>query len=325
MVHFDAGTMDGGIHLISHIFFGFPIYIPTETSPENVWHFFVHSGSLLSMIGKLIISIALSVCLLTFASKVSSAPSFICPDGTPVDAGPCQLCKYEGEDFPVNHYIGSNKACPTMETSRGTIAADKASTSIASFLFASPGQYPPEDFSAYGLVIFTQRPAAIESLEARHMFFCKAYMAVDSPSEGGQQTAQLATVWPLTLKSEDNKLYSILPVEAACSQAVQYYDYDLAKQIAHSIGDSADGEGPFLVAWSPGTEFRKPGVTLLFDDLSDVKTPEQAIAAFKMWRKDIERDPVLWKNGWSLERLRITLQRNADNLGEGLLRILGTK
>jgi oligoribonuclease (3'-5' exoribonuclease) len=45
--------------------------------------------------------------------------------------------------------------------------------------------------------------------------------------------------------------------------------------------------------------------------------------AFQRWRQKIERNPQLWKNGWSVDDVRVQVREFADYYGTQLLKMIG--
>jgi hypothetical protein len=48
--------------------------------------------------------------------------------------------------------------------------------------------------------------------------------------------------------------------------------------------------------------------------MSGVSTPETAEMYFTNWREKIEQNPQLWRDGWSLERLRVAIRIGFTNM-----------
>ncbi|UXU75045.1 MULTISPECIES: hypothetical protein [unclassified Paracoccus (in: a-proteobacteria)] len=192
----------------------------------------------------------------------------------------------------------------------------------ASRIFAGPGQYPPQDFAAYGIVAF---PGLATSADRpRHLMICEAYVAnlpnadaLDIPA-----AEQMVTVWPVAQDSLAQELTRTGGI-APCPAAVDGYNQMLglrALRLAERAGARpGDRRGPFLLAWSPGRQHGQDGAHVLIADLSHVNTPDQAAAAFRRWARDIEGQPELWQRGWDMERLRLSLRNWADDLGARIL------
>lgn len=208
----------------------------------------------------------------------------------------------------------------------GAAVENGGDTSIkASRAFAGPSQFPPIDFKAYGILAFPSR--ATSSTRARHMYICEAYQAGLSHTSllGVPQSEQMVTVWPISDNVLANELNSE-PLEQSCGEAVDGYGLVAAQTAlkqARTAGYALKEEGPYLLAWSPARDKGKPGVPVLMADLSNVTTPKGARDVFNKWADDIEQNPKLWDNGWSLESLRLTIRLWADRYGSNILDIKG--
>jgi sporulation protein YlmC with PRC-barrel domain len=208
--------------------------------------------------------------------------------------------------------------------SAGTGASDRENGRFAVRLFAAPGQYPPSDYAAYGIVAF---PAlALASDRARHLAICSAYAAVLRPSDlvDAPTTAKMVTVWPV----EDAD--TAAAVNAAgrrpdCAVAVDRYGIALAKEAidhARRAGHAMSGRGPFLMAWAPTSQIGAEDAIILNVDLSNVTTEAHALDIFLDWERDIVMNPELWDDGWSLEKVRVAVRLWADRYGEQIMSLL---
>lgn len=113
-----------------------------------------------------------------------------------------------------------------------------------------------------------------------------------------------------------------LSATATFESAVDNYGLLLALQAikdAKAASARVSGQGPFLLAWSPSSDKGKPNTIVLRADLSNVTTLQQAAEFFRQWRSDIELNPLLWTNGWDIEKLRTMLRLWADKYGPLLL------
>ena len=200
---------------------------------------------------------------------------------------------------------------------------------FASRDFAAPGAYPPQGFAGYGIVTFPSAPVA--ETRPRFGMFCRAYVAALTSverleAEGIAREAQMVTVWPVR-DAATARAARAAPADAACETAVAGYDAPVAREairrarLADATEPAVDwsGRGPFLLAWSPGADQRRPGAPVLVADLSDVSSYALAERELRAWREEIQRDPDLWARGWSLERLRRISQRWLDRRAASLL------
>jgi hypothetical protein len=198
---------------------------------------------------------------------------------------------------------------------------------ISSRLFAGPSQYPPAEFTAYGIVAFRTRASAHDF--ARHRMICEAYLS-SLPHSSEVSTAiiqQIVTIWPLST-NEIASLLNKIPTPNICDAAVEYYGLVTSLEAikdAESTGVKISGLGPFLLAWSPSASKGKHDALVLVLDLSRVTTYEQAQAMFLKWSREIENNPELWLNGWNVESLRVAARFWVDEYGPKVLSLFGYK
>jgi hypothetical protein len=190
----------------------------------------------------------------------------------------------------------------------------------ASRAFLGPHEFPPAQYAAYGILAF---PAlATAHTQPRHAFICQAYLAslprssdLSVPSE-----EQMVTVWPLDSNEMAARLASDGDgVPETCTAAVDHYHLLTALRDAEAAGADVSGPGPFLLAWSPASDKGKPDALVLRADLSGVTTEQQAMEILRDWRRDIERDPGLWRDGWSIEEVKVKIRLWADKYGPAIL------
>jgi hypothetical protein len=184
--------------------------------------------------------------------------------------------------------------------------------------FVSPGQYPPEQFAAYGIVAFpaTANPAT----RGRYLMVCREYWAALSASSdlAVPLDQQMVTVWPVR-SAQTAEYLSAAGREESCEKAVADYHLGTA-QTALRHAEIADGEprnrrGPYLLAWAPPSEKGHEGALVLSIDLSSASAPEHFAESFQRWRQQIEQQPELWEQGWSVEVLRDAIRDWVDHVG----------
>ncbi len=191
----------------------------------------------------------------------------------------------------------------------------------ASRLFAGPDDYPPIDFAAYGIVAFKAHATSRD--RDRHIMICEAYVAsIRSAAQLGRlKSEQMVTVWPIRSAPVAVDL-TISDSDRNCNRAVDQYgniNADRALREARAAGADVNGIGPYLLAWSPPAKKGEPDAVVLIADLSDVRNYEQALQIMSDWVRDIERDPHLWSRGWTLDAIRLKMQRWVDRRGTQLL------
>lgn len=216
--------------------------------------------------------------------------------------------------------VQANPDVPTAPEGRQPARELRASRS-----FLPPHDFPPVDFAAYGIVAFPAR--AVPATEARHVMICEAYVAtLPTPSDLPVPVEeQMVTVWPL----DSEEIAARLQAESrdpasfnACPEAVRHYHLPTTLlAIRHALVDVGARDGPFLLAWSPSSDKGKEDALVLVADLSGLESYLSILGKFQQWREDIEHNPELWKDGWSIARLRIALRDWADRYGPAVLRL----
>lgn len=229
---------------------------------------------------------------------------------------------------------GSVGQFPATVPSSGSagVFPNNAREVLPSRAFAGPLQYPPNKFKAYGILAFTSN--AVPENRARYLMICRAYSAkllmysvIDTPLAD-----QLVTIWPVMRDKIANLLNNLASeaddgsIPKLCRSAVDSYDLRTAQyaiDAARYNGASLDGVGPFLLAWSPSTDMDMQKAPVLVLDLSGVDNYKQAQKIFLDWSHYIVKNSKLWKNGWSVEKLRIEIRLFADRYGAKIVRLFG--
>ncbi len=205
------------------------------------------------------------------------------------------------------------------------LVSSQPATRAASRLFAGPNQYPPTSFAAYGILAFPSRPTPND--RDRYKMFCEAYMAVFSLAWelGIPDSQQMVTVWPMAAESMADDLNKAPRRDTACDAAVDNYGLaaaDRAFNDATQAGASFNGRGPFLLAWSPPTQKGQASALVLGENLSNVTTPNEAKIRLLTWKSEILKNPELWRGGWNVELIRITIREFVDQFGQ-IIEIFG--
>ncbi|WP_321341566.1 hypothetical protein [uncultured Cohaesibacter sp.] len=205
----------------------------------------------------------------------------------------------------------------------------------ASRLFAGPGQFPPPQFAAYGILAFSTHPNLSDKTRKRFMVFCRAYThkfssVSDIEAAGVPRSEQMVTILPVDSDLNADKA-EMESREEACNLALKHYGLAQASNAIWQANKSAEltdgidklsGRGPFLIAWSPGSEKGKKSAIVLVADLSNTTTEAQANNDFDGWISDIQDKPHLWRKGWNITGLQRTIQRWIDRRAVGILKIL---
>ena len=194
----------------------------------------------------------------------------------------------------------------------------------ATRIFGGPTDYPPTEYAAYGIVAFNSKASNYD--RKRHEMICEAYVSsiVDSRKSQEPKSKQMATVWPIE-SDEIAKRVRVSNGSELCKVAVESYGLKTSQKAireAELAGTLLRDRGPYLIAWSPSNKKGAPDAVVLVADFSKVDEYEDAQILMQRWVHDIEQDPGLWSQGWSLDKLRTNLQTWFDSQGTKILMIL---
>jgi hypothetical protein len=203
----------------------------------------------------------------------------------------------------------------------------RAARLAAMLLRIARGRRPAGKGPARLCVAFKNRFTAAD--KDRYDMICDAYVSslayfkdVKAPPQ-----RQMVAVWPVESPEWADKINREAR-EKVCADAVAHYGLGIAQEAikaAQQNGAALDGQGPFLLAWSPGSAKGQPDALVLVADMSDVIVNEQAKQIFAQWALDIQNDPSLWDPTWNLEKLRLRAQLWADKWGTRILNIYKSK
>lgn len=167
--------------------------------------------------------------------------------------------------------------------------------------FAGPSQFPPREFSAYGVLAFKRRASSFD--RDRHLMICEAYLsALPHETEIDAATAdQMITIWPIETDAIADRLNGLERTET-CAEAVDRYGLVQAQNAIRILErySSAEGQydlsarGPFLIAWAPTSKILEEGSAALVVDLSEADTYEDAVYWLDLWRDKIQDSPEVW-------------------------------
>lgn len=208
---------------------------------------------------------------------------------------------------------GGERAAPRVDSS-GPGGGARPLQPVRAYLRAS--EIPPAGAGAYGLVVFQSRPTSAN--RAKLKMVCASFVAFFPRQETASAPLQdqMVTVWPL-----DNPDAT----EAArddCDYAVDHYDLIASQSAmgdAHRQNADFGGEGPYLVGWSPSNTRGVPDALVLVVDMSADNSQADINSKFLFWKNKIIDDPSAWRNGWSIERVRVAIHNFADEYGQSML------
>jgi hypothetical protein len=126
----------------------------------------------------------------------------------------------------------------------------------------------------------------------------------------------MLTIWPLltagTPAAKDND----------CDHLLANYDLhggQTAIDDARRQGANVSGRGPFLIGWSPSNARGVTDAVVLVVDMSTHEGQQSFDEAMMFWQQKIVEDPQLWRQGFSMERVRIAIREFADRYGQHIL------
>lgn len=206
----------------------------------------------------------------------------------------------------------------------------------ASRSFAGPSEFPPSQFAGYGILAFPADPDRNAASRERFAIFCEAYLAAlptveEQEAVGVSAAEQMVTVLPFRTEESASAAKS-LERDETCAFAVSRYGLIAAQSaIREATGAAArtdgvtglTGRGPYLLGWSPGRSKGERDSLVFVADLSDVVSAEQALSDMRIWADEIQLNPELWRDGWSVEGVRLALRRWVDRRAVGLLQLIG--
>lgn len=179
---------------------------------------------------------------------------------------------------------------------------------------------PPASIGAYGVVALRAKPTPAN--RDRLMKTCIAYIA-SLPRQNTLPTSvplsdQMLTIWPLDDPDADEARAD------DCGFALDHYDLYggiSAIQDAERQNVMLDGSGPFLIGWSPSNTRGIPDKLVLVIDLSSFESQDSFDEAFMMWQRKIVQNPALWRGGFSMEQVRLTLRDFVDHYGQDVVKM----
>jgi hypothetical protein len=228
------------------------------------------------------------------------------------------------------------KSAPTAVPRAPTVAP--APTAVAPAPTAAPAprlvparvylraaDIPPPLIGAYGVVALRSKPTPAN--RERLLRTCIAYRASLPPQKTLPShippSNQMVTIWPLDEPDASDAL------KDDCDFVVDHYDLAggiLAIQDAsRHQGANLEGNGPFLIGWSPSNARGVPDKVVLIFDLSRLESQASFDEAFATWQKRIVENPTLWVSGFSVVKIRLAVRDFVDHYGTDIVRIWGGK
>lgn len=196
-------------------------------------------------------------------------------------------------------------------------APQSASSAIPARDLLSSDKIPPDNYGAYGYLVFTKRPNNNEL--SRYVKVCEAYNRnLESVSKYSDiaSSSLMPTYWLAT------RSYQLNTHNPRCRIWVESYDYARAKRIASSVS-ALNSRGPLLVAWNKAYENASIGEQALILDLSNFSEADFD-RAFGIWMDRITRDPSTWQNGFNLVLAREAFRNFLEKYGDDIIKAIST-
>ena len=208
----------------------------------------------------------------------------------------------------------------SVVVSSGPPDSSMASTALTlDRAFLTRPEIPPPGIGAYGIVALRALPTG--STAARLTALCASYMAQFPDQNSIPATIrpqdQMMTIWPVLKKPPPDS-----PAQT-CRHALEDYDLysgqtalsDAARQGAH-----VQGEGPYLIGWSPASSRGAKDKLVLVIDMSGMNDDVSINHAFLFWKTKIVENPAAWRGGFSLERFRLATREFVNSYGDEILK-----
>jgi hypothetical protein len=219
----------------------------------------------------------------------------------------------EGEHYEYRRN-GEISGSGSSEPATGIGAGPRPLQPVRAYMRAK--DIPPAGSGAYGLVVFHARPTPAS--RAKLVMVCRSFVAFFPRNETASVplTDQMITIWPL-----DNPDAKKAKTDD-CDYVLDHYDLiasEAAIRDAQKQHAKFEGEGPYLVGWSPSNAREIPDALVLVVDMSADNTQADIDNKFRFWKNNIVEDPSVWRNGWSVEGTRVAIHNFADHYGQAML------
>jgi hypothetical protein len=224
-------------------------------------------------------------------------------------------------DGVTSPYIGHTPPpAGGLEVGREIIASNTPSASrlVPVREFLRSVQIPPQDYGAYGVMAFRAKATPVS--RARLKMACTAFTATLARNQDVPKSVavkdRMLTVWPLDdpdakeAKADDCEFLLDHYELYAADSAIE----DARKQGAH-FGD----EGPFLIGWSPSNTRAVPDKLVLVIDMSGLSSQDSFNQMLRFWKEKIVQDTEMWRQGFSIDRFRLSVRDFVDHYGDTIL------
>jgi hypothetical protein len=229
------------------------------------------------------------------------------------------------EDRTADRMVASLRPTGTGGSTRGILSpfASTSSPSLDAVRIFARSDYIPTvaaAYGAYGVVAFRSKPTPAS--QARLQRVCTSFLSALPPRDEGAVATKpdrdlMATIWPVDDPTVAHP--------SDCEYLIAHYDLyagQTAIRDAERQGRELDGRGPFLIGWAPSNARGEPGAVVLVIDLSPFDRQESFDEMFQFWQSKIVEDPALWKNGFSVERVRLVTREFVDQYGDNIMKAI---
>jgi hypothetical protein len=97
------------------------------------------------------------------------------------------------------------------------------------------------------------------------------------------------------------------------------YPSDQAMGDARAQNAHFNGDGPYLIGWSPSSSRGQHDKLVLVINMSGFDSQERFNCAFHFWKEEIVLKPEKWRSGWSLAQMRLAIRDLVDHYGQDIL------
>jgi hypothetical protein len=184
--------------------------------------------------------------------------------------------------------------------------------------YLADADIPPTGVGAYGIVVLKARPTS--ATRAKLTMICKSFQAHFDRNETIPSSVptsdRMITIWPV-----DNSAAPEVKADD-CNYVLDHYVLhvaDLARADAEDQNVTFEGEGPYLVGWSPANTRGMPDKLVLVIDFTRANDQATIDHDFDFWKDKIVRDPSLWRQGFSLAGMRQSIKDFADHYGSEII------
>ena len=91
-----------------------------------------------------------------------------------------------------------------------------------------------------------------------------------------------------------------------------------AIQDATAQGADMSGPGPYLIGWSSASSRGMKDRVVLVFNMSSMTSQESFDEAFIWWQQRVVSNPAMWRNGWSVEAVGLSVRTSLTLMARAL-------